>query len=268
MRSYSLVVEEHHDWYPTHAGILLFGKDPQYFLSEAMTICCHFKGCEGREAIAAIDCVGTLLNQYHQAHNFILSRLSHSFTIEGMVRQEKLELPEVAFREALLNLLIHRNYHLPSSSKIMIYDDRIEFFSPGNFWGPIKSDQLLRGMTYLRNPAICKVFREVGLVEKLGTGFIQIFQSYEKWGLKKPQVIEGENFVKCILPRPYHQKSTESMAPDILSLFYEREEISLQDIMAKYSISRATAQRWLQVCLNQNTLQRVGKTRNVRYRKV
>lgn len=269
MRSYSLIAEEHHKWYPTHAGILLFGKDPQFYLSEAMVICCHFKGIEGRDAIASIDCVGTLLNQYHQAHNFILSRLSHSFTIEGMIREEKLEIPEVAFREALLNLLIHRNYHLPSPSKILIYDDRVEFFSAGNFWGPIKSDQLLKGMTYLRNPAICKVFREVGLVEKMGTGFIQIFKSYEKWGLEKPQIFEGDNFVKCILPRPHHhQQLLKSTEPDILSLFYAKAEITIHDIMNKYSVSRTTAQRWLQTLLDQNKIAREGKTRNVRYRRI
>lgn len=265
MRSYSLIFEEHNNWYPTYAGILLFGKNPQIYLSEAMIICCHIKGSEGREAIASIDCTGTLLNQYHQAHNFILSRLSHSFKIEGMIREEKLEIPEVAIREALLNLIIHRNYHLPSPSKILIYDDRIEFFSPGNFWGPIKPDQLLNGMTYLRNPALCKVFREIGLVEKMGTGFIQIFQSYEKWGLEPPKIIEGDNFIKCVLPRHYQDKTPKES--DILSLFYTKNEITLTDVMNKYSISRATAQRWLQILLQENKIVREGKTRNIRYRR-
>ena len=268
MRSYSLIVEEHHQTYPTNAGLLLFGKDPQFYLSEAMIICCHMKGIEGRDAIASIDCVGTLLNQYSQAHNFILGRLSRSFKIEGMVREETLEIPEVAFREALLNLIIHRNYHLPSPSKIFIYDDRLEFFSPGNFWGPIRQDQLLRGITYLRNPALCKIFRELGLVEKMGTGFIQMFQSYEKWGLPSPLVIEGENFVKCILPRPYQLREGLLKEPNILDLFFEKEEITIHDVIAKYSVSRATAQRWLQSLVTEETLERLGKTRNVRYRRI
>lgn len=268
LRSYALTAEEHHKVYPTHAGLLLFGKDPQYYLSEAMIICCHFNGVKGREAIASVDCIGTLFNQYYQAHNFIMHRLFHSFSIQGMKREEKLEIPEVAFREALLNMLIHRNYHLPAPSKIFIYDDRLEFFSPGNFWGPIKSDQLLKGITYLRNPAICKVFREVGLVEKMGTGFIQIFQSYEKWGLPKPQIIEGENFVKCILPRSYQQNVPEDHEPDVLSLFYAHEEITTHDVMSKYSVSRATAQRWLQTLINEKKVARMGKTRNIRYRRI
>lgn len=268
MRSYSLIVEEHHKIFPSYAGLLLFGKEPQHYLSEAMIICGQFKGIEGREAIASIDCLGTLINQYYQAHNFILSRLYRSFAIQGMVRREELEIPEVAIREALLNLIIHRNYHLPSPSKILIYDDRIEFFSPGNFWGPIKPDQLLRGMTYLRNPAICKIFRELGLVEKMGTGFIQIFKSYEKTNLPSPQIIEGDNFVKCILPRPYKRAVSESGIPNVMSLFFSKNEITIHDVMSKFSVSRATAQRWLQALIDQNQIMRLGKTRNIRYKRL
>lgn len=268
MRSYALTVEEHHKIFPSYAGLLLFGRNPQNYLSEAMIICGHFKGVEGREAIASIDCLGTLLNQYYQAHHFILSRLSRSFTIEGMIRKEELEVPEVAIREALLNLIIHRNYHLPSPSKILIYDDRIEFFSPGNFWGPIKPDQLLRGMTYLRNPSICKVFRELGLVEKMGTGFIQIFHSYGKTNLPSPQIIEGDNFVKCILPRPFNRAKNEVEAPNIMSLFFSKNEITVHDVMSKFSVSRATAQRWLQSLIDQHQIMRLGQTRNVRYKRL
>ncbi|MBI3900806.1 MAG: DeoR family transcriptional regulator, partial [Chlamydiia bacterium] len=223
----------------------------------------------GREAIASIDCEGTLLNQFQQAHHFVLSRLSKSFSITGIVRDEKLEIPEVALREALLNLLIHRNYHIKAPSKIAIYDDRIELFSPGDFSGPIEQDQLLQGLTYLRNPAICKIFRELGLVEKMGTGFISIFKSYEAWGLDKPQIIEGANFVKCILPRGSSQ-FTETKAQTeegILALFYSQHEITTQDVINKFSISRATAQRWLNSLIEQELIERIGRTRNLRYRR-
>ena len=89
--------------YPTTAGILLFGKNPQHYFSEAMVICTHFAGVDGREAIATRDCTGTLLEQYQEATAFILSRLYRSFTIKGFMREETLEVPEVALREALLN---------------------------------------------------------------------------------------------------------------------------------------------------------------------
>jgi ATP-dependent DNA helicase RecG len=269
LRSYSLIIEEHSALFPTYAGLLNFGKSPQFFLSEAMIIVSHFRGIEGREAIASIDCEGTLLNQFQQAHHFVLGRLSKSFSITGFIRDEKLEIPEVAFREALINLLVHRNYHIQAPSKISIYDDRLELFSPGNFSGPIEQGQLLKGLTYLRNPAICKIFREMGLVEKMGTGFINIFKSYEAWGLEKPQIIEGANFIKCILPRGSSQlTSAEAKTEeDILALFYSQYEITTQDVVRKFSISRATAQRWLNILIEKQLIERIGKTRNLRYRR-
>lgn len=269
LRSYSLVAEEHSKLFPTYAGILNFGKSPQSFLSEAMIIVSHFRGIEGRDAIASIDCEGTLLSQFQQAHHFVLNRLSKSFAITEAVRDEKLEIPEVAFREALINLLVHRNYHIQAPSKISIYDDRLELFSPGDFAGPIEQDQLLKGLTYLRNPAICKIFREMGLVEKMGTGFINIFKSYEALGLQKPQIIEGANFIKCILPR-HSAKSRPTKTQNeegILALFYSQNEITSQDVVNKFSISRATAQRWLNSLIEKGLIERIGKTRNLRYRR-
>jgi predicted transcriptional regulator len=56
--------------------------------------------------------------------------------------------------------------------------------------------------------------------------------------------------------------------PDILSLFYEKPEITIHDIISKYSVSRTTAQRWLQALLDQNKIIREGQTRNVRYRRI
>ena len=270
LRSYSLIVEEHSKLFPTYAGILNFGKTPQFFLSEAMIIVSHFRGIEGRDAIASIDCEGTLLNQFQQAHHFILSRLSKSFSITAAVRDEKLEIPEIAFREALINLLVHRNYHIKAPSKISIYDDRLELFSPGDFSGPIEQDQLLKGLTYLRNPAICKIFREMGLVEKMGTGFINIFKSYEAWGLAKPQIIEGANFVKCILPRTPSQLISTKLTEEqgILDLFYSQHEITTHDVINKFSISRATAQRWLNNLIDKQLIERIGKTRNLKYRRI
>ncbi len=268
LTSYSLVVEEHSKLFPTYVGLLNFGKSPQFYLSEAMIIVTHFRGIEGRDAIASIDCEGTLINQFEMAHHFVISRLSKSFSIKGMVREEKLEIPEVAFREALVNLIVHRNYNIKAPSKIAIYDDRIELFSPGDFSGPIEPDQLLKGVTYLRNPAICKIFREMGLVEKMGTGFINIFKSYEEWGLEKPQIIEGANFVKCILPRVFSKKGPKLGSEKILPLFYSQNEVTTSDVIRGCSVSRATAQRWLTELVEEGVIQRIGKTKNLRYTRV
>jgi ATP-dependent DNA helicase RecG len=204
LRSYYLITSEQTQTFATVAGILLFGKTPQYFFPEAFIICSHFKGTEGREALAWIDCTGTLFEQFHTALHFVVSRISRSSTIQGMPREETLKVPESAIREALLNAIVHRNYHIPSSIKIFIYDDRIEFFSPGTLAGPLDLQNLKMGVKCIRNIAIWKAFREANYFEKkMDCGFATIFQSYEKQErrLKTPTLIEAENYVQCILPR-------------------------------------------------------------------
>lgn len=268
LQSYNIIIYDQSRKYPSILGLLLFSKSPQQYLPEAMIICSHFHGTKGREAIATIDCQGTLFDQFKQAFTFITERLSRSFTIKRLKRDENLEIPEIAIRESLLNMIVHRNYHIKAPAKIAIFEDRVEFFSPGQFPGPIPTENLRAGITYLRNPAICKILREAGYIEKLGSGFINIFESYEQRGLKTPQIINGENFVKCILPREKadtKQFAVKDEITEIKALFNYREEITVKDVMQKLTVSRATAVRHLNKMIQAGIIKKLGKSRNIRY---
>ncbi|MBA3238286.1 MAG: putative DNA binding domain-containing protein [Parachlamydiaceae bacterium] len=269
LSSYDLTVEEHSATYSTVGGILLFGKKPQGFFSEASILCTHFSGISGREALGSIECVGTLLEQFYTAHNFIVGRLSKSFSIRGIKREEELEVPEAAIREMLLNAVIHRNYHIDAPTKIAIYDNRIEFFTPGVFPGPLDTHNLKLGLTFIRNKVICRVFREAGLIEKLGSGFITLFDSYEKKGLAKPEVIEGDGFVKCILPRPSFGQTEikdDGEMKAILGLFELSGEVAISDVMQALQFSRPTAGRRLTELIQRGLIEQVGRGKGTRYR--
>ena len=269
LSSYHLVIEEHAKRYPTTAGLLLFGFKPEHHFSEAFIICSHFSGISGREAIATLDCTGTLFQQFDTAFDFIVSRLPRSFVIEGKKRKEELEIPEVAIREILLNAIVHRNYHIKAPIKVAIYENRIEVFSPGDFPGPLNSQNLRMGLTYIRNIAICKIFREAGYIEKLGSGFISVFRSYEKRGLKEPQIIEGENFVKCILPREISPvKKEDGDKQKILELFNVSERITMSDVIEILELPRATAGRRLGDLTKQGILQKIGVGKASSYKRV
>lgn len=265
--AYRLIYEEHSQLYPTQMALLLFGKNPQFFLSESMIICSHFQGISGRDVIATIDCEGTLFEQFQRCYSFVIGRLFTSFKIRGLKREEALEIPEIAIREALLNAIIHRNYHIKAPTKVAIFDDRIEIFSPGSFPGPLNPKNLKTGITYLRNPLICKILREAKYVEKLGTGLIAIFTSYEERGLVDPKVIEGENYVKVTLPRVYKKKLPKIEGKDLEKLYTHSSEISIEDVQKTLGISRQTASRKMNQLIEQGLVERIGKTRAIRYRK-
>ncbi len=275
LKSFKLILEENHRFYATAAGILLFSKEPQYYLPEAFVICTHFQGKEGRHVLATRDCTGTLFQQVNDCLTFLSERLYHQFEINGAQRDEKLEIPQEALREIVINAIVHRNYQIPGPAKIAIYADRVEIFSPGNFPGPLQTDKLEMGITYIRNPVICRVFREAGYIEKLGSGFITLFSSYRERKLPTPSVIESNGFVKCILPRPLnlaestlpenHYNAGDDREKNILKMFDTVEALTTKDLVNNLKISRQTAYRVLSDLVQKGFLKKEGKGTGMRY---
>ncbi len=267
--NYKILTEEYQHQYPTLGGILLFSHEPQRYFSEAFIICTHFKGTSGRQGIATRDCNGSLIEQINDAITFVTERLNKQFIIGAKKREQKLEIPEEALREVIINAIAHRDYSLSGPIKIAIYDDRIEVFSPGNFPGPLKIEELESGITYIRNHVICRVLRELGYIEKLGSGFITIFQSYRNQNLPSPTVLEGTGFVKCILPRATLQTAEKTtQEEDIMHLFYKTDEINSQMIAEALGISRQTVARRLSQLISNGKIERLGQGPTTRYRRI
>lgn len=268
LESYHCLTKEQAGEYPTVAGLLTFSKNPQNWFPEAMIICSHFSGVTGREALATRDFTGSLFEQYRNAYDFILSQLNRTFTINGPKRSEEFEIPPVAIREALVNMIVHRNYALPGPSKIALYDDRIEFFSPGVFPGPIDTNNLGTGITYIRNSVIARLFREAGYIEKLGTGFITMFDSCLQAGLPMPVVTEGANFIKCVLYRFKKPSDIQTEPLELVHrLFCTSQEICVADVIKLLNVSRATAVRRLSELVKLGLIKRVGAGASTRYQR-
>lgn len=269
---YKLAICEHQKTHPTIAALLLFGKNTKRYLPEAFVICTHFKGTAGREVVSTTDATGSLLNQAKTTINWIHSRLNHSFSIDGnATREQALEIPEEAIREIVINAIVHRDYTIHGPIKVAIYDDRIEIFSPGGFPGPLDTEHLEMGITYIRNHIISRIFREAGLVEKLGSGFLTLFESYRNRNLPKPKVVEGMGYIKCILPRPSSENlsATGNTSQDkIMNSFYLKPELTVRDVIETLSVSRQTASRYLSKLVDEKRIERVGNGPSVFYRKI
>jgi ATP-dependent DNA helicase RecG len=126
------------------------------------------------------------------------------------------------------------------------------------------------GITYMRNHAICRIFREAGYLEKLGSGFLTLFKLCRENQLPIPRVIEGTGYVKCILPRPtvqFPQYSLTEQEKKVIDLFDTQEEISSKLINITLNVSRQTVTRILSSLVNKGLLVRQGSGKNMRYRK-
>ena len=100
-----------------------------------------------------------------------------------------------------VNMVVHRDYRDSSASIIKILDDRIEFYNPGNLYGGITIDDLLSGnySSKTRNKLIAKAFKEVGLIERYGSGIRRIIDICSNYGVKQPVFEEVFNGFRAVL---------------------------------------------------------------------
>lgn len=101
---------------------------------------------------------GSLMQQLNEVYDFIDFRNQTHATFDRLLRIDIRDYPEVAVREALLNLLVHRDYAFRASALISIYADRIEFVSIGGLLPGIDLEDVMVGLSICRNQNLALVF--------------------------------------------------------------------------------------------------------------
>jgi predicted HTH transcriptional regulator len=136
--------------------------------------CARFRGTERIEFMDKKEYEGPLCEQIDLAYKFVLNYLSMAIEINGIVHDEKYELPPQAIRELIINAAVHRNYQMSSSIQIAVYDDRVEISSPGSLYGTLTLEEALSGRYPIRNRTIARTFEKIGIVEGWGSGLKRI----------------------------------------------------------------------------------------------
>lgn len=230
---------------------------------------------------------GSLMQQMNEVYDFIDFRNQTRATINKLLRTDVRDYPEVAVREALLNLLIHRDYSFSASALISIYTDRIEFVSVGGLLPGIVLEDVLVGLSVCRNQNLANVFYRLQLIEAYGTGIRKIMNAYSDAD-KKPIIETTKNAFKItlpninakynieILPKSEEKLSQEIFVSDktliyndderkILGLAESRGKITRSDVERLLEVSASTASRILRRMVKKSVLEQHGKARNTNY---
>jgi len=93
----------------------------------------------------------------------------------GLLRIGVPDYPERAFREAVANALIHRDYSRLGAVHVQWHADRLEISSPGGFPEGVRLDNLLVTPPRPRNPLLADAFKRAGIVERTARGIDTIF---------------------------------------------------------------------------------------------
>jgi len=171
---------------PTVGGLLMFGINPARYLPQSGILFAHFNGNEADdELIDRQEIGGALPQQVDGALAVIKNNLLSPSIVEGLKRKATANIPpDKVFREAIVNACVHRNYSIVGSRiRILMFDDRLEFISPGRLPNTVTVEKLRSGVSYASNPVIVKFMDNLRYVDRLGRGFPMIYGEMKKLGL-------------------------------------------------------------------------------------
>ena len=100
-------------------------------------------------------------------------------TFEGAYRVDHPDYSDLAFREAYINALIHRDYYIEGSVLVSMFDDRVEFMSLGGIMPGVTLDLMLAGVSVARNEKLAQNLLRLNIIEAYGTGIPRIYGAYE-----------------------------------------------------------------------------------------
>lgn len=243
---------------------------------------------------------GSLLQQMNEVYDFIDFRNQTQSTFERLSRIDIRDYPEIAVREALLNLLVHRDYSFSASALISMYEDRLELVSVGGLLPGIELEDVMAGLSVCRNQGLANVFYRLQLIEAYGTGLGKIMTAYEGVS-KKPQFLTTNNSFKIVLPNINYQNEKkydqyegnfaipagklkenasidykserktathtkkESRESLILNCVLQNGSVTRQDVENLLDVSASTAVRLLRKMVADGIILQQGNARSARY---
>jgi ATP-dependent DNA helicase RecG len=180
---------------PTHAGMLLFGKNPLYYEQHAYLQYVHYDGIDqGADVASERQFSGDLLTVLRELDSFVKS-LPTTRPVEESALRERLtyDYPPVALRELLMNAVMHRAYDQPSPIRTLHFRDRVEITSPGPLYGLANASNFPRQTSY-RNPVIAEAMKVLGFVNRFGRGVERAQMALKDNGSTPAQFEFGDTF--------------------------------------------------------------------------
>ena len=159
----------------------------------------RFRGINKMEFIDNQRVEGNFFQLLDAGMAFFLKHLNMSGKIVGFRREENMEVPAEALREALTNALCHRQfekYNLTPS--IAIYDDRIEIENPGVLPPQLNTETIKQSHgSYPYNPIMAEVLYRTTFLESWGSGASRIIDACKAHDVLEPTWSINGGFV-CV----------------------------------------------------------------------
>ena len=142
-----------------------------------------------------------------KATKSVLSKLDIENKVAATITpMERIETPlwnKVALREAVINAIVHNDYSFEVPPKFEIFPDRLEITSAGRLPESLTREEFFNGISIPRNKELMRIYRDVELVESLGSGIPRILRAYGEDCFKFT-----DNFIRTTLPISAHDHAS------------------------------------------------------------
>jgi len=260
-----------------NAGVLVFAKAVSRFYLQASVTCALFQGPSKVKILDKQTYQGGILGTYHDTMAYLFSHLNTEYIIRGGPREEVLELPEEALREAVLNAIAHRDYRSTSNAQVHIFQDRIEITNPGGLVPGLSKKDLGR-VSRPRNLRLFSLMDRMDLVENVGSGIKRMRDAIQEYGLKPPVIEAGDDWFSITFVRKPQQISVEDTTQNttqkttqkkawlttqktrarILSLMEENPAITREQLADAIGVTPDGIRYHLRKLKQENIIRRVG----------
>jgi ATP-dependent DNA helicase RecG len=247
---------------PSNGGIILFGKTSarERYFPDAQIRCARFAGRDKVDFLDRLTIAGSVLEGLDGVTKFIRRNTRMAAKIESMRREDVPEYPAVALRETIVNAVAHTDYAMRGMQiMVAIYSDRLEIQNPGALPFGMTMDDLKAGVSRIRNPVIARVFRELDLMEKWGSGYKRITDACREGHYGYPEWVELGSVIRVVFPslaertevrEPINEPISEPINEPLgqrLQWFLHSlsvgERMTASDLAAHSGVSLATAKR-------------------------
>lgn len=184
------------------AGLLLFGRNPQRYRPQFEIKAVWYPGItpHPEEYLDGEDFVGPVPTLFEGALTFVMRTLHKVQGAGGVNSPGTPEVPRLVLEELLVNAIVHRDYLVDAPIRVFVYDDRIEIVSPGHLPNNLTVDNVLSGISNIRNPILAS-FAAKGLLpyRGLGSGIVRALAAWSDITLDDDR--DGNQFV-AVINRP------------------------------------------------------------------
>ena len=238
----------------TAAGLLMFGKGEavrERFGNIRMDYVDFKDPLPGMRWGDRLTYDGTWENNLYNYVNIILRKLETGlrkpFRLNGMVRVDDTVVHQ-AVREAMINMIIHADYHCTGVLKVEKYNDGFLFSNPGSLKMPVQKIYE-GGHSVARNPRIQNMFRMIGYGDNNGSGFPAILNTWKKEKWRRPDLHEDIElnlvnlrlWMVSVLPQECSYELQKKFGDSFLCMS-EQEQVVLATAYMEGDVSNARLQ--------------------------